>query len=621
MGLLADDLSVHAISRYASVDVAAARQALRRAEEEGVVTDGAVDDTQRVQIIGELPPDVVAETHAAIARYLMSQGPSRLPDAVDHLRAAGGLVEFDELVTLAEHAARTSLSIGDYESARQLLSLADTMIYSEPPPQRARRLVDLATALDGLGRVLEARDVLARAFDIAELAGETALAVEAAVSYAMPADWYAGDIRASAMLQRAESMSLSTEQRVVVDAARALVEMRIPISPENHQQVAWVTRASIAQVMSERALDNSAGCSHHARLLALVSWRSTHRTPALLGRRRELSNEALDLAQFLRQPGRQVDAAVMVAVDSLESADRPQFDQALSVLQWIAQRDGNPRFGWHAQTVAAGVANMEGDLESARHHREVARRLGESIDFPGWLGAELILLAEEILARGDPEEMASNIPADGSTELLSSLAKVTIARAQAEIGQTENAERLLRKGLLALDEESSYLLNLTCATAAAVLLDVPDLCEDLARRMRPFADHVAVDSNAWWCDGPVAFALASLAHKRGDTDEAWKYLHDAGTMAQRMGDARSLDRIGRLRDELGPETQLFNESFTERERSVLRLLVDGQSNREIAATLSYSPSTIRNDVSAIYRKLGVSSRPEAAAAAIGLQLV
>ena len=36
---------------------------------------------------------------------------------------------------------------------------------------------------------------------------------------------------------------------------------------------------------------------------------------------------------------------------------------------------------------------------------------------------------------------------------------------------------------------------------------------------------------------------------------------------------------------------------------------------------AYSPSTIRNDVSAIFRALGVSTRAEAAARAISLGLV
>lgn len=621
VGLIAGDLSAHVISRYGSVELRVGQAAIDLGQRSGLIVDGVVGEAHAIELIGEMSAADVAEIHAAIARHLMAQGPSRLLDAVDHVRAAGSLVEFDELASLAEHAARTSLSIGDYESARQLLALADSVVYADSPQQRCRRLIDLAVALDGLGRVPEARDSLAQAFGIAELAGETALAVDAAVAYSMPADWYAGDLRASALLQRAEAMPLSVEQRLSVDAARAVVEMRIPIAPDKEQQVAWVTRASIAQRLSEGALADAIDVADEVRLLALVAWRSTHRTPTLLDRRREVSNEALDLAQRLRRPGRQMDAAVMVAVDALESADRPLFDQASSVLRWVAERDGNPRFGWHAHTIAAGAANMEGDLDASAHHRRIARELGQSVAFPGWLGADLILQAQEIFARGDLDEIARHIPDEGSTEMLNSLAKFTIAHARALLGDHEDAARLLRKGLLQLDEESSYLLNLSCASSAAALIDVPDVVEELFHRLQPFANHVAVDSNAWWCNGPIAYSLALLAHLRGDSSEAWRHIHDAEMTARRMGDVRSLERISRLRDTMAPPPELDTETFTEREREVLRLLASGRTNPEIALELRYSPSTIRNDVSSIYRKLGVSSRPEAAAVASSLELI
>lgn len=51
--------------------------------------------------------------------------------------------------------------------------------------------------------------------------------------------------------------------------------------------------------------------------------------------------------------------------------------------------------------------------------------------------------------------------------------------------------------------------------------------------------------------------------------------------------------------------------LTLREREVLHLVAQGYRNREIAASLVLSPKTIRNYVSRIFSKLGVSSRGEA----------
>ncbi|UCC87390.1 MAG: response regulator transcription factor [Anaerolineales bacterium] len=51
--------------------------------------------------------------------------------------------------------------------------------------------------------------------------------------------------------------------------------------------------------------------------------------------------------------------------------------------------------------------------------------------------------------------------------------------------------------------------------------------------------------------------------------------------------------------------------LTERERDVLRLAGRGLPNPQIAQALHLSPGTVRNHLSAIYRKLGVHSRYEA----------
>jgi DNA-binding CsgD family transcriptional regulator len=57
-------------------------------------------------------------------------------------------------------------------------------------------------------------------------------------------------------------------------------------------------------------------------------------------------------------------------------------------------------------------------------------------------------------------------------------------------------------------------------------------------------------------------------------------------------------------------------SLTLRERDVLRLLVEGQSDRQIAAALSISPKTVGNHVSSILAKLDVETRTAAATQAV-----
>lgn len=57
-------------------------------------------------------------------------------------------------------------------------------------------------------------------------------------------------------------------------------------------------------------------------------------------------------------------------------------------------------------------------------------------------------------------------------------------------------------------------------------------------------------------------------------------------------------------------------ALTEREKALLALLAAGRANREIAEKLNVSPHTVRNNLSALYEKLNVSSRQEAAAWAL-----
>lgn len=63
------------------------------------------------------------------------------------------------------------------------------------------------------------------------------------------------------------------------------------------------------------------------------------------------------------------------------------------------------------------------------------------------------------------------------------------------------------------------------------------------------------------------------------------------------------------------------EALTEREREVLRLLVQGRSNKEIARDLQIAEDTVKTHVKHILAKLGVQSRTQAVLCAMRLGLV
>jgi DNA-binding CsgD family transcriptional regulator len=117
-------------------------------------------------------------------------------------------------------------------------------------------------------------------------------------------------------------------------------------------------------------------------------------------------------------------------------------------------------------------------------------------------------------------------------------------------------------------------------------------------------------------------ATALLARKH-DRREAADLLRDADETARRLHaeplrtDIDTLARRARidLAESAPPRRQPDPDGLTPREREVITLLGDGLSNAEIAKTLYISEKTASVHVSNILRKLGVTSRLQAAAAA------
>jgi DNA-binding NarL/FixJ family response regulator len=73
---------------------------------------------------------------------------------------------------------------------------------------------------------------------------------------------------------------------------------------------------------------------------------------------------------------------------------------------------------------------------------------------------------------------------------------------------------------------------------------------------------------------------------------------------------RLLDRFAR------PRVEQTQESLTERELDVLRLLAKGSANKQIGVQLHISESTVKTHVANIFQKLGVTDRTEAVTVAL-----
>ena len=85
--------------------------------------------------------------------------------------------------------------------------------------------------------------------------------------------------------------------------------------------------------------------------------------------------------------------------------------------------------------------------------------------------------------------------------------------------------------------------------------------------------------------------------------------------------AKVVAEFSRLADQAPTRPQPLSEPLSERENDILRLVVTGASNKEIAAVLVITEGTVKNHLTNILAKLGVRDRTQAALKAKELGLV
>jgi len=121
---------------------------------------------------------------------------------------------------------------------------------------------------------------------------------------------------------------------------------------------------------------------------------------------------------------------------------------------------------------------------------------------------------------------------------------------------------------------------------------------------------------------PLRFVFVSVGTFRCtfyQLTEAIPTLKTGGTLIKPI----ITERILRGLEQAKPDFPSLNppDPLTERETEVLRLMVTGYSNREIADAMGVSEGTVKNHVSSILSKLGVRDRTRAVLKALELGFI
>ena len=207
-------------------------------------------------------------------------------------------------------------------------------------------------------------------------------------------------------------------------------------------------------------------------------------------------------------------------------------------------------------------------------------------------------------------------------------ARSTLALVAAERGQLVAARRHAEaaKAIVGRIGRSRSWLGANAAAALGTVLAAEgkfvEAEHELATAEGFFADEVATVHHTW-----LLVLLARARLRRGRLDEAQPLLRSAREALDELPDAgivrplcEEVERELRAARDRAAGGELL-EAPTAAELAVLRLLASNLSAREIGEQLFLSPNTIRSHTRAIYRKLGVHSRPDAVARATALGLL
>ncbi len=530
-------------------------------------------------------------------------------------------------IDLFRQTASAHSNAGNSERALTLLSILDVEQASLDPQERARLFRDKALYLAGLGR------------DGGEELHQRALEL---VPPGVDDEFRAGllgDMASRQMIYGNYKQSLMLAN-LSLEIAVKIGSRRDESFGTNIRALSLVSTGSLVEGLeSLRRSEETAGDDLRALQKLCVNGSDVYNNLGDYERAYELATSGL---QVIRRFGIERSHGAILssnAVEPLLSLGR--WDEAERFLTRGKLFD-IPRFGVYLLLNEARLKLWRGDASAAlgivsqNDHRVRALSRQE----PQTLYLAAGILAQIHLELGNLAEAWSEtiiLQDESSLDLVvyalpfAAIAARVMAAVRQHNGETPQAVIADEASIRSLEDRIEAIL------VASVWLPMSSLWSAIARAELSDASAPGARAAAWQkalveAKTPVAPAIAlpycliRLAHSlvaNGDRDAATDALREALTLSETLGSGLLADSCLSFAQRAGltltaQKTSRSSGAFhplTDREHQVLRLLTEGLTNKQIAEKLFMSSKTASVHVSAILRKLDVSTRTQAATAA------